>query len=181
VPLVEIRPGRPDEGGAPSLIAAAVAELAERYGGGEDPAVDPHDLRPPRGAFVLALLDGEPVGCGGVRLVGPGVGEIKRMYVAPAARGRGLGRALLAGLERAARDLGCTALRLETGLRQPEAIALYEDTGYRRIPGYGHWADSPLTVCFEKRLEGSTNRGTRPMEPPWGSEPASSCSPSEPS
>jgi putative acetyltransferase len=92
------------------------------------------------------------VGCGGVRLLSPGVGEIKRMYVAPGARGNGLGRALLTALEDAARELGCAALRLETGLRQPEAISLYEASGYRQIPRYGYWADSPLAVCFQKPL-----------------------------
>jgi putative acetyltransferase len=117
------------------------------------PPKEPADLEPPRRTFRLAVVDGEPVGWGGVRVLEPGVGEIKRMYVAPAARRRGVGRALLAGLEGAARDLGCTALRLETGLHQPEAIALYEQEGYRRIPDYGHWAGEPLTVCFEKPLE----------------------------
>ena len=149
---MEIRRVAPhgDEGRA--LIAAAVAELAERYEGAQDPAVDLDDLVPPRGAFLVAWFDGEPVACGGLRVVSPGVGEIKRMFVASTVRRRGVGRALLAGLEDAARDLGWRALRLETGLRQPEAIALYQDTGYERIPDYGHWAGEPLTVCFEKRL-----------------------------
>ncbi len=152
MPLIEIRRGAPGDDAAPSLIAAAEAELTDRYGGDEDPAVEPEELTPPRGAFLLASVDGDAVGCGGVRVLSPGVGEIKRMYVAPEARGLGAGRALLTGLEDAARGLGCTALRLETGLRQPEAIALYEDAGYRQIPRYGYWADSPLTVCFEKPL-----------------------------
>ena len=152
MPLPQIRPGAPGDDAAPSLIAAAVAELAERYDGAEDPPVDPDELTPPRGAFLLAELDGEAVGCGGVRVLGPGVAEIKRMYVVPEARGKGVGRALLAGLEGAATELGCTALRLETGLRQPEAIGLYEASGYRQIPRYGRWADSPLSVCFEKRV-----------------------------
>ena len=152
MPRVEIRRVAPhgDEGRA--LIAAAVAELAERYEGAQDPAVDLADLVPPRGAFVVARLDGQAVGCGGLRSLGPAVGEIKRMFVAPTVRRQGVGRALLTGLEDAARDLGWTALRLETGLRQPEAIALYQDTGYERIPDYGHWAGEPLTVCFEKPL-----------------------------
>jgi GNAT superfamily N-acetyltransferase len=152
VPLPEIRPGAPGDDAAPSLIAAAVSELAQRYDGAEDPPVDPDELTPPLGAFLLAELDGEAVGCGGVRVLGPGVAEIKRMYVVPEARGKGVGRALLAGLEGAAAELGCTALRLETGLRQPEAIGLYEASGYRQIPRYGRWADSPLSVCFEKRV-----------------------------
>jgi GNAT superfamily N-acetyltransferase len=152
VPRLEIRRAAPHDEEGRALIAAAVAELAERYDGDQDPAVELDDLVPPRGAFLVARLDGEPVGCGGLRTLEPGAGEIKRMYVAPSVRRRGVGRALLAGLEEAARDLGWKALRLETGLRQPEAIALYQDTGYERIPDYGHWAGEPLTVCFEKPL-----------------------------
>jgi GNAT superfamily N-acetyltransferase len=152
VPRVDIRRVAPSDEQGRALIAAAVAELAERYDGDQDPAVDLDDLVPPRGDFLVALLDGKPVGCGGVRVLAPGMGEIKRMFVAPSVRRKGVGRALLAGLEAAARDLGWTVLRLETGLRQPEAIALYQDTGYERIPDYGHWAGAPLTVCFEKPL-----------------------------
>ena len=152
MPRIEIRPGHPGDDAGPSLIAAAVAELAERYEGEQDPAVDPDDLAPPSGAFLVATVDGDAVGCGGVRVLFPGTAEIKRMYVAPEVRRHGVGRALLTALEDAARDLGCAALRLETGLRQPEAIALYEDAGYRQIPRYGYWADAPLSVCFEKPL-----------------------------
>jgi putative acetyltransferase len=149
---VDIRRVAPHDEEGRALIAAAVAELAERYEGDQDPAVDLDVLVPPRGDFLVAWLDGEPVGCGGLRALSPGVGEIKRMYVAPSVRRLGVGRLLLAALEGAARDLGWTVLRLETGLRQPEAIALYEATGYGRIPDYGHWAGEPLTVCFEKPL-----------------------------
>jgi GNAT superfamily N-acetyltransferase len=152
VPRVEIRRGAPHGGEAQALIAAAVAELSLRYDGEQDPEVDLEDLVPPRGDFLVARLDGEPVGCGGLRGLSPGVGEIKRMYVAPSVRRTGVGRLLLAALEEAARELGWTALRLETGLRQPEAIALYEVAGYGRIADYGHWAGEPLTVCMEKPL-----------------------------
>ena len=151
MPFVEIRPARPDEEPAVSLVEATVAELAERYGD-EDPAIDPDQFVPPRGAFLVALLDGEPVGCGGVRVVGTGTAEIKRMYVDAAVRRRGVARALLAALEAASLELGCPTLRLETGLRQPEAIALYEEAGYGRIPNFGYWADSPVAVCYEKPL-----------------------------
>jgi GNAT superfamily N-acetyltransferase len=151
VPLVEIRPGRPDEEPAASLVAATVSEMSERYGA-EDPAIDPDQFVPPRGAFLIASVGDEPVGCGGVRVLTPGTAEIKRMFVATGARRRGVARALLAALEQASLDLGCPTLRLETGLRQPEAIALYQEAGYERIPNFGYWADSPEAVCFEKPL-----------------------------
>jgi GNAT superfamily N-acetyltransferase len=151
VPLVEIRPARPDEEPAASLVAATVSELSERYGA-EDPAIDPDQFVPPRGAFLIACVGDEPVGCGGVRVLTPGTAEIKRMFVATGARRRGVARALLAVLEEASLDLGCPTLRLETGLRQPEAIALYQEAGYERIPNFGYWADSPEAVCFEKPL-----------------------------
>jgi GNAT superfamily N-acetyltransferase len=151
VPLVEIRPARPDEEPAAALVAATVTELTERYGA-EDPAIDPDQFVPPRGAFLIASVGDEPVGCGGVRVLTPGTAEIKRMFVATGARRRGVARALLAALEEASLDLGCPTLRLETGLRQPEAIALYQEAGYGRIPNFGYWADSPEAVCFEKPL-----------------------------
>ena len=78
--------------------------------------------------------------------------EIRRMYVAPAARGRGLSRLVLAALEDEARELGYSFVRLETGDRQPEAIKLYASSGFEPIPRYGSFADDPRSVCFEKRL-----------------------------
>jgi GNAT superfamily N-acetyltransferase len=78
--------------------------------------------------------------------------EVKRMYVVPAARGRGLARTMLAHLERTAAEAGADVVVLETGLRQPEAIALYESSGYRPIPGFGHYRGAPLSRCFAKPL-----------------------------
>ncbi len=155
MPSIEIVPARPDADAAPSLLAALGADLVERYGDEEGEQVaplDPDALAPPWGAFLVARLDGDVVGCGGLRHLVPGVGELLRIYVVPGARGHGVGRAILQALEDAARELRYRSVRLETGLRQPEAIGLYEGAGFHQIPRYGRWADSPLSVCFEKAL-----------------------------
>jgi GNAT superfamily N-acetyltransferase len=148
------------------LVAALMADLDERYaadggGVGDDPATVAHfvvraeQVTPPAGVFLVAWLDGAPAGCGAVRrlLGGPAdVGEIKRMYTAPFARRRGVSRALLTRLEHEGAELGLRRLQLETGDRQPEAIALYEAAGYHRIPPYGQYAGDELSVCFAKAL-----------------------------
>jgi GNAT superfamily N-acetyltransferase len=161
---VEIRPGSLDADPGRALAHALWLELGERYAddpheketeAGSDVAGDDlesHQLAPPNGVFLVAFEDGEPVACGGVRRHDDGVGEIKRMYVAPGARGRGHSRTLLRALEDAARGLGYHALVLESGLRQPEALSLYESAGYRRTESYGFYRDSPLSVCYRKEL-----------------------------
>jgi GNAT superfamily N-acetyltransferase len=107
------------------------------------------------GAFLVAYVDNEPVGCGAVRRIAPTVCEIKRMYVVPSARGRGAGRRILDELELIARQLGASRLVLETGVRQPEALALYTHAGFTTIPLFGSYADTPhpeLSVCMAKHL-----------------------------
>ena len=136
------------------LVEDLVADLCRRYDdpqGGGTP-LDPEAFRPPRGTFLVAWLDGRPVACGGLRTVGEGVGEVKRMWVDPAARGRGIARQVLAGLEQAGRELGHTRLLLETGTLQPEAMQLYASAGWSRTPPYGEWRDSPLSVCYARDL-----------------------------
>src|SRR5918994_3333640 len=115
-------------------------EVRARYDGKDEPGTHPS------AADVSVVMvarddDGTALGCGALRALGDGVAEVKRMYVVPAARGRGASKAVLAGLEDAARERGWTALRLETGPRQPEAVALYEGAGYRPIPAFGPYAD----------------------------------------
>lgn len=155
-----------DGPGAGPLVAALMTDLGARYAAdgeadGDHPEmVGLHQLRPdqvvpPAGVFLVAWLDGEAVGCGAVRrlLGGPAhVGEVKRMYTTPTARRRGVSRALLARLEREAAALGMRRLQLETGIRQPEAISLYEADGYHRIPSFGQYAGDELSVCFAKDL-----------------------------
>lgn len=138
-----------------SLVASLLLEYVARYGGHTDDKPSPDEFTAPDGAFVIAYVDGTPIGCGGLRLLDEGVGEIKRMYVAPDTRGLGVGRTILRALEQRARESGCTTLRLETGTRQPEAIALYESEGYAPIAPYGYYRDSPLNRCFEKHLRAS--------------------------
>ncbi len=104
--------------------------------------------------FIGLRVGGDLAGCVALQPLAPGVGEIKRMYVAPSHRGHGLGRTLLRAAEVFARRCGYATLRLETGDAQPEAVALYDSSGWSRIPGYGYWKDSPRSICFEKVLGG---------------------------
>jgi GNAT superfamily N-acetyltransferase len=138
-----------------SLVRAVLAEYAVRYGGIDADTPSPEEFAAPDGAFVIAYVDGSPIGCGGLRQLSPGIGEIKRMYVEPGARKLGVGRAILRALEQRAREVGYPTLRLETGARQPEAISLYESEGYLPIEPYGYYRDSPLSRCFEKHLDPS--------------------------
>ena len=105
------------------------------------------------GAFVLAYLDEVALGCGAVRRLDEATAELKRMYVDPSARGRGIGRALVEALEREARLLSMTRIVLETGTRLAPAIKLYQAMGYTRIPLFGEYVSSPDTsLCFGKSL-----------------------------
>jgi GNAT superfamily N-acetyltransferase len=139
---VEIRAVPYDDPLARSMVTAALADLAGRYGGvGDGTPVDPADFAPPAGTFLVASLDGEPVGCVAWRTHGGdgGTAELKRLYTAPAVRGRGLARRLLAAVEESARSHGRKRIILECGHRQPEAIALYESSGYERIEDFGFY------------------------------------------
>jgi GNAT superfamily N-acetyltransferase len=162
-PSIAIRPTRADEPAAVRLLADYGAELVARgrpYSPVDPPPgaagaswVETHELEPPGGAFLLVWEGEEPVACGGLRTLDATarLGEIKRMYVVPAARRRGHARRLLGALEDAARDAGLTRLRLDTNAQQPEALLLYEATGYAEIADYN--ASPTATHWFEKRLD----------------------------
>ena len=140
---------------ATSLISALNAELSALYPepGATHFRLDPDEVGPGRGAFLVAYADGAPVGCGAVRRLDDHDAELKRMYVVPSVRGRGIGRALLSALESEARALGAHRLVLETGIRQTEALALYRRASFVDIPPYGEYAASPGTsVCLAKGL-----------------------------
>ena len=155
---MELRPTPYDAPAAAALVEALFHDLNERYGDEDDEGegwkgeVTPAKVAPPDGEFLVAYVDGEPVGCGGIKRWSATTAEVKRMYTAPAGRRQGVGRALLRGLEDAARSLGYEAIRLETGEEQPEAMRLYEAEGYGRIPNYGRYKDDPRSACFEKAL-----------------------------
>ena len=124
------------------LTEAQQVEVRARYDGKDEPGT--HPSAADVSVVVLARDDdGTPLGCGALRALGDGVAEVKRMYVVPAGRGRGVSRAVLGALEAAARANGWTTLRLETGPRQPEAIGLYVSAGYRPIPAFGAYVGDP--------------------------------------
>ena len=123
-----------------------------RYGEDDDDPPSPEDLAPPKGLFFVALLEGEVVGCGGIKHFADGIGEVKRMYVVPTARRSGVAREVLAQVEAEGRRRGYRELRLETGTLQPEAIALYASVGFALIPCWGIYEHYPLSRCMAKRL-----------------------------
>jgi GNAT superfamily N-acetyltransferase len=137
---------------AEGLIAAVQQEYVSRYGGPDESPVDPREFVPPDGRFFVGYLDAVPVATGGLRRVDDDTAEIKRMYVVPEARGRGLSRLVLARLEEEAREMGAARVILETGSKQPEAISLYETSGYERIEGFGHYKCEPLSSSYGKTL-----------------------------
>jgi len=144
-----------DSPDARALMSALDADLLGRY-------PEAHlihglydgDAENPRLIFLVVRVDGAPVACGAVREIDARVGELKRMFVVPERRGQGLSRALLSALEAGARQEGYATLRIETGTRQHEAVALYRSAGYADIAPFGIYAGNPHSVCFEKHLTG---------------------------
>ena len=141
------------------LIDEVQAEYVALYGGPDSAPIDDTEFAGDAGRFYVGYLGDEPVAMGAWRRLARApsdqpepCAEVKRMYVAAAYRRRGLARQVLALLERAAAAAGTRSLVLETGLRQPEAMRLYESCGYRPIPNYGHYRDSGLSRCFGKTL-----------------------------
>ena len=140
---------------ARELITALNAELAAMYPepGATHFRLEPEEVAEGRGAFMVALSQATPVGCGALRVIDARTAELKRMYVAPAVRGQGIAGAVLGALEAEARRLGIQQLVLETGIRQLAALALYRRSGYQAIPAFGEYVASPTTsVCLAKEL-----------------------------
>jgi putative acetyltransferase len=137
---------------ATQLIARLTEELARRYDDDGHGDFRLEDVEGPRSGFLVARWSGQGVACGAFRPLTETMAEIKRMFVNPAFRGRGIGRRILDALEDHARRAGYTKVRLETGTAQPEALSLYASAGYYRIECYGFHRDDPRSVCFEKVL-----------------------------
>lgn len=138
---------------AAKFLASILEELARRYPDREDNEADsfsPDDVTVPRSAFVIATLDGKPVGCGALRPWDEDTVEIKRMFVEERSRGSGVAAAILRELERLAQEFGYKRMILETGVRQPEAIALYTRHGFIKTEPFGEYVGNALSVCFAK-------------------------------
>ena len=152
VPEIKIKPASFGDPAVQALLLEVLDELSERYGGsGDDTPIEDDDFTPPAGAFFVADDGSRLVGCAGWRRHGDDA-ELKRMYTAKSVRGRGLGRRLLAAIEESARAAGCRRLILETGDKQPEAIALYRSAGYLRIDDFGYYKGYPDVLSFAKTL-----------------------------
>ena len=144
-----------DTDDARRLVAELDAHLAARYPPEQrfGPNLKPEHLEDGRGTFVVVRDDGRAIGCGALRLLEATTAEVKRMYVEPGWRGRGVGQSVLAHLETAARGLGVRRLVLETGIYQEAAIKLYQRAGFTRVDCWGEYASSPSSVCLAKDLK----------------------------
>ena len=143
---------RPDTPDAIALIGELEACLAPLYPNESRHGYSVEKLIAQGVAFFVIRKEGVPVGCGGIQLYGTVYGELKRMYVRPQFRGLGLAKLMLDYLADYARDRGVGVLRLETGIHQAPAIALYEQAGFRSVPPFGSYKEDPLSVFYEKHI-----------------------------
>jgi putative acetyltransferase len=159
--LVTIAPVPISSADAVGLIAQLDMELARLYPDLEHShsELTSDQLSPGNGIFLIARSGTEPIGCGALRRLNHSAGEIRRMFVLPTARGARVGRRILAELERYARQNGLNRLTLVTGARQPDAIRLYEHSGYIRIPSPSEYGDTPIRICMAKVLDYGTQLG----------------------
>ena len=136
------------------LITALNAELKRQYPeeGATHFRLNSEEVAEGRGAFLVAYASGKPIGCGAIRKLDSETAEIKRMYVIPEVRGKGISKKILLALEQEGRRLGIRRIVLETGERQIEAMALYARAGFARIPLFGEYLNSPLSICMAKEI-----------------------------
>jgi putative acetyltransferase len=151
-PKIEIAVEDPAGPEVAPLLEASDAYMAALYPAESNHMLDVASLRQPQVTFLVARVDGMALGCGAVVDSGAGWAEVKRMFVAPAARGLQLGRRLLDELEAVAVRRGARALRLEMGGLQPEALGLYRSAGFVEIGPFGAYRPDPLSIFMEKAL-----------------------------
>jgi GNAT superfamily N-acetyltransferase len=151
MPNITIDRERPDTADAKTLIEALEAVLNPLYAAESRHGYSIDKLIRQGVHFFVARADGAPAACGGIQFY-PGFGELKRMFVRDAWRGRGLGFAMLEHLAAHARASGCALLRLETGIHQHDAIKLYERWGFARIEAFPPYKPDPVSICYEKRI-----------------------------
>lgn len=149
---IEIGIERPDQPEVAALLESSDAYMASLYPAESNHMLDIGSLLRPEVTFIVARIDGRAVGCAAVVDSGEGWAEVKRMFVSPAARGRRLGRLLLERIEAVAAERGATRLRLETGAKQPEALALYASAGFVDIGPFGKYRADPLSLFMEKPI-----------------------------
>jgi putative acetyltransferase len=150
--LLEIGIESPDQPAVVELLDAGDAYVAALYPAESNHMLDVPALKKPGAVFVVARDNGQVVGCAALVNSGGGWAEIKRMFVAPVARGQQIGRKLLQKIEAIATERGVTLLRLETGVKQPQALSLYRSAGYIDIGPFGQYAPDPLSVFMEKSV-----------------------------
>jgi GNAT superfamily N-acetyltransferase len=153
-PALVLRDAQLDGPEGLALVEELQQEYVQRYGSPDDTPVDPSEFAPPTGGFLVAELDGVLIGCAGVRRFDQDVAELKRLFVRAAYRRRGLARVLLAAAENRALELGYRRLILETGSKQPEAVALYQAQGYEPHENVGHYRHSDLAQMYVRDLRG---------------------------
>jgi putative acetyltransferase len=150
--VIMIAAESPDQPEIEALLESSDAYMASLYPAESNHLLDIASLLRPEVTFIVARVDGRALGCGAVVDSGEGWAEIKRMFVSPAARGRKLGRRLLEKIEAIAAARGATKLRLETGGKQPEALALYASAGFVEIGPFGKYESDPLSIFMEKPI-----------------------------
>jgi len=151
--MIDLAIESPDQHEIHELLKASDAYMAALYPAESNHLLDVRELCRPGVTFIVARMGGRAVGCGAIVESADGWAEIKRMFVSPVARGQSIGRRLLQRLEATAVDKGIPLLRLETGIKQPEALALYRSAGFVEIGPFGKYGPDPLSLFMEKPLQ----------------------------
>jgi GNAT superfamily N-acetyltransferase len=149
---ISIVSANPHSQTALTLMEELDRELHSRYPSTSVHSMNPADASQHGGTFAIAFLNWQPAGCGALRPLDALTAELKRVFVKPEARQKGIAKRILAYLESWATELGYGKIRLQTGTRQPESLALYRSAGFYCIPRYGEYVSDPLSICMEKSI-----------------------------